>query len=170
MFCNLKRSIARGLLSCAVVGGVFVLAAEQRASAQIVRIEFENLGGPTDFFLAPFWVGLHNGDFDLFNVGEPVTPGLELLAEDGPPSGLVAEFAASGRLQGVITDPADFGSMAGQPPVFDPGNSAAIEIGIINAANYRYFSFASMVIPSNDSFIGNDNPTAWELFDAAGNF
>jgi len=161
----LWRSVAA--LSAVVAVSIATMG---QASAQIVRIEYENLGTSTDFFLAPLWVGLHDGSFDLFDVGSPVTPGLELLAEDGPPSLLVTEFAAPGRLQGVVTDPADFGSMPGQPPVFDPGNSNSTDITIMNPASYRYFSFASMVVPSNDAFIGNGDPMAWELFDAAGNF
>ncbi|MEM8736175.1 MAG: spondin domain-containing protein, partial [Planctomycetota bacterium] len=33
----------------------------------------------------------------------------------------------------------------------------------------QFFTFAGMVIPSNDLFIGNDNPQAFQLFDGAGN-
>lgn len=32
-----------------------------------------------------------------------------------------------------------------------------------------FFTFGAMVVPSNDFFIGNDNPMAYRLFDAAGN-
>ena len=31
-----------------------------------------------------------------------------------------------------------------------------------------FFTFAAMVVPSNDFFIGNDSPTRFRLFDAAG--
>lgn len=34
----------------------------------------------------------------------------------------------------------------------------------------RYFSYASMVIPSNDAFIGNGDPIAHQVFDGVGNF
>jgi|GEM_PF-82174 len=34
----------------------------------------------------------------------------------------------------------------------------------------RYFSFASMLFPTNDGFIGNDDPQAIEIFDESGNF
>jgi len=162
--------VTKTLLSCAIVGVVLVLVAGQRASAQAVRIEIENLGSSTDFFLTPLWVGLHDGGFDLFSVGSGASAGLEELAETGSPATLMGEFAGPNRLQNVAADPADFGSMPGQPPVIDPGNTAATEIPIVNPAAYRYFSFASMIIPSNDSFIGNGNPMAYELFDAAGNF
>ena len=167
---HLKKSITKSLLSCAVVGCVFLSMTEQRASAQAVRIEIENLGTSTDFFLTPLWVGLHDGSFDLFSSGSAASPGLEELAETGVPATLQGEFAAPGRLQSVAADPAGFGSMPGQPPVIDPGNTAVTEIPIGNPANYRYFSFASMVIPSNDAFIGNGDQTAFELFDIAGNF
>jgi PEP-CTERM motif len=40
----------------------------------------------------------------------------------------------------------------------------------LDPALNRYFSFASMVVPSNDSFVGNDSPTAIPLFDAMGHF
>jgi len=165
-----SKIVTKGLLSCVVIGGAFVLGAEQHASAQIVRIEIENLGTSTDVFLTPLWVGLHDGSFDLFSTGSPASSGLEELAETGSSATLQTEFAAPGRLQSVAADPAGFGSMPGQPPVIDPGNTASTDITIINPANYRYFSFASMIIPSNDAFIGNGDPMAWELFDAAGNF
>jgi len=116
------------------------------------------------------WVGLHDGGFDLFTNGEAVSPGLEQIAETGDPGVLMTEFAAPGRLQGVAADPAGFGSMPGQPPVIDPVNTATVDIDILNPAAYRYLSFASMVIPSNDAFIGNGDPIAHEVFDGAGNF
>lgn len=34
----------------------------------------------------------------------------------------------------------------------------------------RYFSFASMLFPTNDGFIGNEDPQAIEIFDEDGNF
>jgi hypothetical protein len=39
----------------------------------------------------------------------------------------------------------------------------------IDTAINPFFTFASMVIPSNDHFIGNDNPQAYRIFDAMGN-
>ena len=43
-------------------------------------------------------------------------------------------------------------------------------ITISNPGLNQFFSYASMVIPSNDGFIGNDDPQAIRLFDNAGNF
>ena len=39
-----------------------------------------------------------------------------------------------------------------------------------NSASSQYFSFASMVIPSNDAFIANGDPMAHSVFDENGNF
>ena len=156
------RRIAAVVL-CLGICGSFV-------NGQELQISIENLNGSDGVFLTPLWVGLHNGSFDLFSVGESASPGLEELAETGSPATLESEFMAPGRLQSVAADPAGFGSMPGQPPVIDPGNTATTSISIINPAAYRYFSFASMVIPSNDAFIGNGDPLAYEIFDAAGNF
>jgi hypothetical protein len=79
------------------------------------------------------------------------------------------EFAAitgaTGGIDNVITSPAGFPDL----PLFDPGEVSSAEFNLSPAQN-RYMSFASMVVPSNDAFIGNHNPWAIELFDAAGAF
>lgn len=147
-----------------------LIALPQSSQAMDLQITVENLSPTDGFFLTPTWFGFHSGDFDVFNVGEAASASLEAIAEDGIVDGLQADFDAPGRIQGVVTGPAGFGSSMGQPPLIDTGEVATAEVTTINPAAYRYFSFASMVIPSNDAFIGNDNPFAYEVFDAAGNF
>ncbi|WP_197524657.1 spondin domain-containing protein [Botrimarina hoheduenensis] len=142
------------------------LLVSSAAVAQPLTITVENLSGTDGFFLTPVWYGFHNGSFDLFSPGSPASPGLEALAEDGIVSVLQGEFAAPGRLQGVIANPAGFPGA----PIIDAGETATTQVTPINPAGYRYFSYASMVIPSNDAFIGNGNPTAYEIFNAAGEF
>ncbi|TWT88776.1 Spondin [Pseudobythopirellula maris] len=149
---------------------MLMLSVAVRADAQQLKITVENLNPAEGFFLTPMWFGLHDGSFDLFEPGAAASAGLELIAEDGDPSTLQGEFAAPGRLQGVVFGPGGFGSMAGQPPVIDAGETASATIDLINPAAYPYFSFASMVIPSNDAFIGNNNPIGYELFNAMGEF
>lgn len=155
------RSLFLSALSLAVVG-----LCQPQATAQNLKITVENLSPSTGFFLTPVWYGLHDGSFDLFDIGGAATPGLELLAEDGGTGTLEAEFAAPSRLQGVVANPAGFGGA----PLIDTGETATAIQQTFNPSAYRYFSFASMVIPSNDAFIGNESGTAYELFDAAGNF
>jgi hypothetical protein len=135
--------------------------------AQDLRITIENLASADGFFLTPLWVGLHDGSFDLFDAGSPASAGLELLAEAGDASTLSTEFAQPGRLQkSGIGNPAGFGGA----PIIDPGETAEALITPINPAAYPYLSFASMVIPSNDAFIGNEDPLAYRIYQNDGTF
>jgi len=137
------------------------------AMAQDLRISIENLASSDGFFLTPLWVGLHDGSFDLFDTGSTASAGLELLAEDGDASTLFSEFAMPGRIQkSGIGNPDGFGG----PPVIDPGETATDTITPINPASYPYLSYASMVIPSNDAFIGNGDPLAYRVYNNDGTF
>ena len=49
-----------------------------------------------------------------------------------------------------------------------PGATATNTFTVDTAVN-PFFTYAAMVIPSNDFFLGNDSPTALRLFDAGGN-
>ena len=51
-----------------------------------------------------------------------------------------------------------------------PGASVTSTLNVADPATDRYLSYAAMVVPSNDFFIGNASPTAFQLFDASGNF
>ena len=133
---------------------------------QTYDVSFTNEGN-SDFFLTPLWFGLHDGSFDTFDPGAAASSSLEMLAEDGIVGGLQADFASvAGGVTGVAANAAGFGGA----PVIDPGETAVVTVSGLNATSNRYFSFASMLIPSNDSFIGNGNPLAYEVFDASGNF
>ena len=53
---------------------------------------------------------------------------------------------------------------SGMPPVFEPGEVSTLTL---DAAGNRFVSFASMVVPTNDLFVGVDGLA---LFDDAGDF
>ncbi|MDJ0576807.1 MAG: spondin domain-containing protein [Xenococcaceae cyanobacterium MO_234.B1] len=76
--------------------------------------------------------------------------------------------AANGGVQSTVFNPVSLPFILGQ----SPGETISQEITLDrdDLANNRYFSFASMLFPSNDAFIANDNPTEIEIFDAEGNF
>lgn len=145
------------------------LAAPLQADSHMARVvvKVENLVPYGGVYFTPVWVGFHDGMFDLFDVGGLAGAGLERIAEDGDAGPLRAEFAAAAPqgLDDVILSPDGFPGA----PVFDPGERSSAEF-MLNTTYHRYMSFASMIIPSNDAFIGNHNPWAIELFDAAGNF
>jgi hypothetical protein len=152
-----------------VVLALLAASVPVRAQEQQVLVTVESLVPGNGVYFSPVWVGFHDGSFDLFDVGSVASEAIERIAEDGDVSALRAAFAAAtgpaGGLDGVITSPAGFPGL----PVFDPGETSTATF-TLTAAQHRYLSFASMVVPSNDAFIGNHDPRAIELFDAAGTF
>ena len=127
-----------------------------------VQFEFEVIQPTDGYFVTEPWVGLHDGSFDLFNIGDRATPGLESIAEGGNTELLGSEFAQAGRLQATIGN--------GQVQFISPGETISGSIDVRNPLAYRYASFATMIIPSNDGFFGNENPLEFEIFDENGNF
>ncbi len=131
-----------------------------------VRVTVKNQAPAGGVYLTPVWLGYHDGSFDSFNVGETASTGIERMAEDGDFADLAAEFEAAAAGTGqVVLNPEGFGGA----PLFDPGFSTT-EMVYLDASTNRYLSYAAMLLPSNDAFIGNDNPTAYPIFDADGNF
>ncbi|KFI23933.1 spondin domain-containing protein [Nitrosococcus oceani] len=135
------------------------------AQAVEVTVTIENISPSSGLFLTPVWVGFHDGNFDIYDLNTPASSALEQLAEDGNNAPLSAEFTASvpNGLDATIADP------SGIPGPLDPGSRVS-ETFDLSADNHRFFSYATMVIPSNDAFIANANPQAHELFDAGGSF
>ncbi|MBB6430003.1 spondin domain-containing protein [Algisphaera agarilytica] len=156
----IKEHKTAAIVACLLVGTSTGAIAQADGD---IKVEVINEGN-SDFFLTPVWFGFHNGQFDFFNSGEAASASLEAIAEDGIVDGLVADFTAApgvpGDIQGVVSNPAGFGGA----PVIDPGETATGFVTPINPSAYQYFSFASMIIPSNDTFIGNDNPFAYQVF------
>lgn len=140
---------------CAALFGLVILASANFAQADTFRVTFENLQGAGGFTLTPSWVGFHDGAFDTFDVGAAASGSLESLAEVGVTSGLSGDFTAAGYAatdQGVLGQPAGFGGA----PLVEPGEIASM---LFNTNN-DFFSYASMIIPSNDTFIGNSAANA----------
>ena len=135
-----------------------------------VAVTFENLAPVQGTFQTPMWVGFHDGGFDSYTGGVPANgpnalvpnDALERLAEDGTTSVIGQEFLnlGFGTVEGTIPGP--------NGPIA-PGDRATLSFLLDPTdAGSRYFSYASMVIPSNDAFIANGNPLAHPLFDAQG--
>lgn len=137
--------------------------------AQQLEVRIENLADDGGLTLTPLWVGFHDGSFDLGTVGQAASNfgGLEEIAEDGVVDPLRARFAAETEgIDAVLTQAAGFPGA----PVIEPGEIATSTIDIENARLNPYFSYASMVIPSNDAFIANLNQRQFRVFDAHGRF
>ncbi len=130
------------------------------ASAVQIRVTVENLSPVNGTFLTPFWVGFHDGTFNPVNIGSTAPDFIERIAEDGNVAPLQAAFGAGN--QGVLFGP---GGAIG------PGQSGSVLFDLDGTlSGNRYFSYASMVIPSNDAFVASINPLEHMIFDAGGQF
>lgn len=160
-----KRMTLKALVATSAVASTLALAPV--ANAASIKITVDNLSPENGTLLTPAWFGFHDGNFDLYDRNEPITAGLERLVEDGTIEPLNAEFlaAGAGSVQGAIVGP----ELTAGP--IDPGESTSFTLDLDGSAeSSRYFSYASMVIPSNDFFIANGNPLAHQIFDDMGNF
>lgn len=141
----------------AATGLVFV-ASVAHAQSRMVTVTVTNLAAANSIGFADSHVGFHRGVFDAFNIGTTPGAGIISVAEGGAGGQWQTDFAAA--------DPtATRGLIAG---ALTPGQSRSQSF-IVNAGLNKFFTFATMVIPSNDFFLGNDNPTGFRLFDDAGN-
>ena len=161
------------ILKTAVAVALGVFSASALAEQVRVTVTIENLAPSQGTSQTPHWVGFHGGQFDLYNGGTPADflpvpndprRSIEQLAEDGNTAPLSETFGelVSGGVDGTIAGP--------NGPIA-PGDVAVatFDLNSTVAAN-RYFSYASMVLPSNDFWYANGNPRTHEIFDEQGNF
>ena len=163
--------------------GTAILGSTVQGQTIDVVVEITNLaptGGPA---ITPPWVGFHSGSFDSYNGGLAAQPGLEAIAEDGNTAVLSAQFndfdAAMGGYTYVGPGPANALVRTGDltdsnrvdgtlvdddmtPPLL-PGESVSQSFTIQVDGSNRYFSYAAMVIPTNDLFVANGDPTGHDL-------
>ena len=143
------------------------LAATFALQATEVKVKIEVLTPVGGVFITPLWVGFHDGNFDSYDIGSAASAGIESLAEDGNPQELSALFASStiNGQDAVILNPEGFAGA----PIFEPGSSSTMVFDL-DESSQKYFSYATMIIPSNDAFVANANPLAHQLFDDNGDF
>jgi hypothetical protein len=124
----------------------------------MVTVTVQNMAPANGVAFAPLHVGFNAGIFDSFNIGGVATAPIISVAEGGAGGAWQAAFAAAepGAVRGTIGG------------LLLAGATAQMSFMVDTAVN-PFFTFGSMVVPSNDFFIGNDSPTRYRVFDAAGN-
>ncbi|TWT35025.1 PEP-CTERM motif protein [Thalassoglobus neptunius] len=142
---------------CGIATAAIFVAVSSPSFAGLFKVTITNNAPTGGAALAPVWVGFHDGTFDTYDGGSPASSSLESLAEDGNVSGISADFAAqqSNGVQGTLaTLP---------PPPIQPGQSVTQSFLLSAGGNNSFFSYASMVLPSNDFFVANRNPQAHDI-------
>ncbi|HEU4506626.1 MAG TPA: spondin domain-containing protein [Pyrinomonadaceae bacterium] len=156
-----RRNLAIGLalLAAGYLGQFTVATATQKAEPTKFTIRVENISNPEGmtasngekfpFALSPGMFVLNEKKAQFFTEGKSARQnGLEMLAEDGDPSGLVNSLVTmhhSSNLHGVFNTP--LGAMATGP--IGPGNS--YEFTVTAAPGMKLF-MAQMFGQSNDWF------------------
>ena len=135
------------------VGGIIDVSIVADGGGGEFTVRIENTSASTGYpaVLTPAFTMLHDGDNLIFEVGALASPGIETLAEDGGSAALVGEWdLMNGATASTVNERQDGGAPL-DPGALQPGEF--YEFNISPTSDNRFFSFAQMVVPSNDTFV-----------------
>jgi hypothetical protein len=165
------------LMPAAFVAVAALGAMTAAANATTLQITVTH-NGTTPLFITPLYTAFHNGNFDPVAIGGTASQGLEELAETGRfgPASDPTTIANQRAREGGGGVPAPIFGAAGPGPIFSPGigpgqaggDAGSTVVDIADPSAFRFFSFLSMILPSNDTFIANLDPI--EIFGLDGSF
>jgi hypothetical protein len=144
------------LIKRIMTGAMFAGALATSASAWADRDEFfevtvTNLTRGQQF--TPILVASHKAGIKLFELGQPASPPLQLVAEEGNVAPLTDALQA---MNGVL-------EVTNSGALLDPG--ASVTIKVKTRGQFDHVSVASMLIPTNDGFFalnGARGPNAYQ--------
>lgn len=125
-----------------------------------VRVSLRNTSDTGGTALTPLFAGFHDNSFDVYDLGGTASAGLEALAEDGNNAVITAELMAADADAQAINVAGPRGPIAAR--------ELATATLMVDELSNNYLGVATMLLPSNDAFIGTAN--ALKLFDEDGNF
>ncbi len=146
------RANPRILSAC--VAAACALGNATAVQAAQVRITVTNTAPAGGTYITPVWIGFHDGGFDTFSAGRTASKALEAVAELGQTGPLTTE-----EFDGFGMD-----ATVGAGPLA-PGASASTVLDLAADGSHDYLSYASMVLPSSDFFIGNGDPLSLSVAD-----
>ena len=111
----------------------------------VYEVTITNITKASQF--TPILAATHSPAIAYFELGQPSSPGLALLAEDGNPAELASELVATGK----VIDSANSADVLGSPPLLFAGQSVTLKLE--GHRNRSRLSFAAMILPTNDSFV-----------------
>lgn len=159
-----------------------------QAIANTIQITIENTSPQDGIWIMRPWIGLHDGYFQTFTVGQPASSGIQHIAEDGISGDTSNPSLLSGPPNAFGGDPSVYNaSKPGMAQIFSlyPRGSQQSTIGgptipgaklfkkfTVNPQdpNSQYLSFIVMLVPSNDAFFGTDSAHPIRLYDLSGRF
>jgi len=145
---------------------IFVLGLTSVAQAQefgVYRITIKNL--TKGQFITPPLIAIHDSAYKLFTLGDPASPGLQVLAKDGATALLQAELGAVPSVYNIVAGTAATAPAGGESEVFFAG-ATTVDLSIV-----------AMLASTNDAFmggrglslnlqVGQQNETFLKVYDA----
>jgi hypothetical protein len=153
------RFLSRPVQTALGTAALMTVCASAHATLVDVTVTVQNLAPTNSIGFARMHVAFNNGRFDAFNLGGVATEPIISVAEGGV--GLAWQAAAA-----AAQPSATLGTIVTTGPLL-PGATRSETFRVDTSIN-RYFTFASMAVPSNDFFIGNDDPLEYLLLNASG--
>jgi hypothetical protein len=159
---------AGAALGSLVLGGTAV--AQQGGGpggARRFRVTVTNLTGGQPF--TPPAVAVHQPSVELFSVGEPANEAVTQVAENGNLDPLLSLVEETDEIRGAGVFTSD-GSPTPLVPEADPGETGLPYVGSVEVsadASATHCSFVSMLIATNDGFVGLDTVSLPEAVNAS---
>jgi len=144
---RLLRSLSAALVMAGVVGSGTAWAQEEdlaSASAGGARFEITITNLTRDQTFTPVLVASHRLGVRLFELGQPATAQLVVLAEEGDVGPLMTLLQANPNVFDV--------TFTGPPPGGFVGPGQTRTIAVRTRGNFDHVSVAAMLIPTNDGF------------------
>jgi len=123
----------------------------------------ESKTGQFGSWFSPVWVGIHDGGFDWFDVGEKAANWTQAIAEFSD-FGPIREQFSSDPTSNIFQTSTGGNEIA---PGDDRETCFSIDENEFETGNDLYISYAAAFLPSNDAFIGNNNPTQFKIYDSS---
>lgn len=132
-----------------------------------LKLTVDNLTPLKGLYISCFWFGLHDGNFDIFDLFKNPSLGFKAISKDNKIIVLTKKFATSSAslFQGVIVSP--FSELNK-----NKSDKTVSSIFPVNRKFDRpiYLSYAVKLITNQEIFIANTNRLAYPIFDKKGNF
>ncbi len=131
---------------------IALVSSSMAVQAQNITVTIDNL--TQGIIFTPFLIAAHGTDDHLFEIGTTASASLQMMAEGGDISGLVADLGTVGGL--AFEDPAE--------GLLMPAASATVTVDTMSNG---YLSLVAMLLPTNDGFVGLDG---WVIPAEAGTY
>lgn len=128
------KKLTRGALVGATTAAISLGA---HAGGKVYEVTITNITKAQIF--TPIMVASHRSGAKLFELGEPATHELEVLAESGNPGPLSEKLVEEAGADVAVAE-----------DVLPPGDSVTLYVKV--DGQHRHISVASMLIPTNDGF------------------